>query len=186
MARQWFIWDGNEKKGPFPWQELCRQARSGGLRREQLVWTEGLAAWTPGRDIQGLFAAPPPPPAPSPQATPPPPPPYAPPAPTSPVPVAPALSAAETPSSATRPASGQIQRTVSPANLAPPLRVRQYLGFYAAFLIPPLGVLLMLIWAVNPKCNPNLRNLSRAMIIVSILSLAVFWILLYYGFYPAF
>ena len=203
MARQWYILDGNEKKGPLAWQELCRQARSGALRPEQLVWTKGLAEWTPGRDVQGLFAAPPPSPVPTPKAAPAPPPPPAPaPAPTvrpSPAPASgppqhtapppaaqgahPSPPPAAAPSTATPHTPGQHQRTETPSDLAKPLRVSQYLGFYATFVIPPLGILLTLFWAVSPKCNPNLRNLARAVIVISILVIAVFWILMRSGYY---
>ncbi len=74
MAQQWFYLEGQEQKGPLTWQELYVQASSGNLHPEQWVWAEGLAEWTPGRDVQGLFATPPPLPMPPSQTRPPPPP----------------------------------------------------------------------------------------------------------------
>lgn len=70
MSQQWFYLEGQEQRGPLTWQELSQKARSGALRPEQLVWTEGMTDWTPGREIQGLFAMPPPPPLPPPSPSP--------------------------------------------------------------------------------------------------------------------
>jgi len=45
-------------------EELQRQAQNGQLTRTTLVWTQGMANWTPAGDapaLQALFASLPPP-----------------------------------------------------------------------------------------------------------------------------
>ncbi|WP_439816686.1 SPFH domain-containing protein [Zavarzinia sp. CC-PAN008] len=55
---------GGQQAGPFTVPELQAQVMAGKVTRETLVWRQGLAAWTPAKDvadIQGAFAAMPPP-----------------------------------------------------------------------------------------------------------------------------
>jgi TM2 domain-containing membrane protein YozV len=64
----YFMADGNVQKGPFPVEQLISQ----GLKRDSLVWREGMPQWQKAEtvpDLAGLFAyqqqyAPPPPPPP--------------------------------------------------------------------------------------------------------------------------
>jgi TM2 domain-containing membrane protein YozV len=79
---EFFMADGNVQKGPFPVEQLISQ----GLKRDTLVWREGMPQWQKAEtvpELAGLFtgyqqhyAPPPPPPAGSGFAQPPPPAPF--------------------------------------------------------------------------------------------------------------
>ena len=63
-ASRYFVAANNQQTGPFGMDELQRQAQSGQLTRTSLVWTQGMANWTPAGDapaLQALFASLPPP-----------------------------------------------------------------------------------------------------------------------------
>ena len=73
MDMNFFMADGNVQRGPFPMDQLLGQ----GLKRESLVWREGMPQWQKAEtvaELAGLFTgyqqppqqqyAPPPPPAP--------------------------------------------------------------------------------------------------------------------------
>jgi len=72
MDMNYFLADGNVQRGPFPITELMGQ----GLKRETLVWKEGMAQWQRADTVPELIAllgsaghqspqvAPPPPPPP--------------------------------------------------------------------------------------------------------------------------
>jgi hypothetical protein len=53
----WYISRNRQQSGPLSWEQLWRQARSGELRPDDLVWTAGMAGWQPAWQIQGLFPA---------------------------------------------------------------------------------------------------------------------------------
>jgi membrane protease subunit (stomatin/prohibitin family) len=61
---QWFLGVGGQQQGPFDADGLAAQARSGALTATTLVWTTGMAAWTPAQEVPAvaavLGAAPPP------------------------------------------------------------------------------------------------------------------------------
>ena len=57
MARDWYLYQGGQKKGPFSWQELCRQARAGSIKSGDQIWAEGMARWARARDVTGLLPA---------------------------------------------------------------------------------------------------------------------------------
>ena len=60
----YFIAVNNQQVGPFPIEELQRQAQAGQLTRETLVWTQGMAKWAPAGEVAELaplFAHLPPP-----------------------------------------------------------------------------------------------------------------------------
>jgi TM2 domain-containing membrane protein YozV len=74
MDMNYFIADGNVQRGPFPMGELLAQ----GLKRDSLVWREGMAQWEKAEtlaELSGLLgsgsyqappgAVPPPPPPPN-------------------------------------------------------------------------------------------------------------------------
>ena len=71
--KSFFVAHNGQQDGPFPPQALQAQVEGGRLTEDTLVWTEGMAAWTPASEVeelQALFqqrpAAPPPPPPPPP------------------------------------------------------------------------------------------------------------------------
>jgi membrane protease subunit (stomatin/prohibitin family) len=64
VANPYFVAVNNQQAGPFPMDELQRQAQSGQLTRATLVWTQGMAKWTAAGDVAELtplFANLPPP-----------------------------------------------------------------------------------------------------------------------------
>ena len=61
---QYFVAVDGQQTGPFGSSQLMERIRGGGLSRETLVWTEGMANWAPAQDVDGvarLFGAAPPP-----------------------------------------------------------------------------------------------------------------------------
>jgi len=63
-AHPYFIAVNNEQAGPFLMDELQRQAQAGQLTRSTMVWTQGMAKWTPAGEVaelNTLFANLPPP-----------------------------------------------------------------------------------------------------------------------------
>ncbi len=64
MADGWFYASvGGTSTGPVAWEELVERAASGQLSPYALVWTAGMAEWSPAGSVQGL-AFPPQPAAP--------------------------------------------------------------------------------------------------------------------------
>lgn len=69
MAAYWYVGADNASKGPVELDELVRLARSGDLTPATLVWTEGMAEWTPAGSVAAIteqLVAPPAPGSPSP------------------------------------------------------------------------------------------------------------------------
>lgn len=65
MEKHWYYAvGGQERKGPVPESELKQLLGTGQLSTSTLVWSEGLAQWTPAQDVAGLLASPPPMPPP--------------------------------------------------------------------------------------------------------------------------
>ena len=63
MSKQWYVYKDQQQKGPFTWEQLWQQARSGAVGPADQYWTEGMDGWTRGELITDLFpkaAAPPP------------------------------------------------------------------------------------------------------------------------------
>lgn len=63
-AKPYFVAINNQQAGPFPLDELQRQAQGGQLTRTTLVWAQGMAHWTPAGEVvelSTLFAHLPPP-----------------------------------------------------------------------------------------------------------------------------
>lgn len=66
MAGYWYVGADNASKGPVELEELARLARAGDVAPTTLVWSEGMAEWTPASSVAALAAlmgAAPPPPA---------------------------------------------------------------------------------------------------------------------------
>lgn len=86
MATQWYYAQNGKQFGPIPGEQLRSMLSTGALRPSDLVWSDGLPAWTPAGQTPALMSAPAPKaPAPAPVYVPPPAhpptPAYAPPAP---------------------------------------------------------------------------------------------------------
>ncbi len=63
-VKPYFVAVNNQQAGPFPMDELQRQAQSGQLTRATLVWAQGMASWTAAGEVAELaplFAHLPPP-----------------------------------------------------------------------------------------------------------------------------
>jgi hypothetical protein len=72
----YFLARDGQQHGPYETDAVRRMVAEGSISQKDLLWTEGMAAWTPVSEIFPVAAPPPPPP---PIVTPPPPP-FAPPA----------------------------------------------------------------------------------------------------------
>ncbi len=65
MGKEWYVYAEGLQRGPYTWEELWQEARSGVLGSADLVWSEKLSGWVRAEQVSGLFPqqAPPPPPA---------------------------------------------------------------------------------------------------------------------------
>ena len=52
---EWYYARGNKQMGPVSSVDLKRMAAAGEIHPEDLVWREGMAEWTPARNVRGLF-----------------------------------------------------------------------------------------------------------------------------------
>ena len=52
---EWYYARGNKQLGPVSSVDLKRMAAAGEIHAEDLVWREGMAEWTPARNVRGLF-----------------------------------------------------------------------------------------------------------------------------------
>ena len=55
MTAEWHYARGKEKVGPVTAAQLKQLVRSGELTRNDMVWKEGMAKWTPAGQVKGLF-----------------------------------------------------------------------------------------------------------------------------------
>ncbi|MBI4911111.1 MAG: DUF4339 domain-containing protein [Acidobacteria bacterium] len=138
MARNWYYSRDGQSQGPVPEEQLRAMVANGVVRGEDLVWAEGLAAWTPLRQVPEL--APPPPPA----AV------YTPPAAPVPAPVyapapAPAPRPAPAPAPYVAPVAVQpaVQGAVSPEAVEALRRTKPWVRFLAVLGFIGLAFLLL-------------------------------------------
>ena len=64
QAVSYYVAVAGKQTGPFPMEQLQQQAQNSQLTRESLVWTQGMAQWTPAAQVAALaslFAHLPPP-----------------------------------------------------------------------------------------------------------------------------
>ena len=47
----WHYADGDEQKGPVPFEQIQREVGTGQLPSHTLVWSEGMPNWLPYRDV---------------------------------------------------------------------------------------------------------------------------------------
>lgn len=64
MGKEWYIHAEGLQRGPYTWEELWQEARSGVLNPADLVWSEKLPGWTRAEQVSGLFPNQAPPPSP--------------------------------------------------------------------------------------------------------------------------
>ena len=57
MAAQWFYSRGAQQLGPVSFEDLQRLAASGQLQPSDMVWTEGMANWSPASAVANLLPA---------------------------------------------------------------------------------------------------------------------------------
>jgi hypothetical protein len=55
--RQWFIAFGGTAHGPLAESALPDEARAGHLKRDTLVWREGMSDWKPASEVPELAFA---------------------------------------------------------------------------------------------------------------------------------
>ena len=61
---EFYVAVGGRQTGPFPLEEVANKIKSGEVLRDTLVWSQGMANWTPAEQIAAfadMFAATPPP-----------------------------------------------------------------------------------------------------------------------------
>ncbi len=68
MSQEWYVLQDGQQIGPYTWEQLWQQARSGVIRSGDLTWKEGMAGWIQVDQVPGLanfpaaaVTAPPPP-----------------------------------------------------------------------------------------------------------------------------
>lgn len=57
MAEQWYYTRQGQRVGPVSPGQLKQLATAGELAADDLVWKQGMASWTPAKDIKGLMQA---------------------------------------------------------------------------------------------------------------------------------
>jgi GYF domain 2 len=57
MAADWFYSTNKQQMGPVSWDELRQLAASSSLKRDDLVWSEGMAEWIKAERQAGLYTA---------------------------------------------------------------------------------------------------------------------------------
>ncbi len=57
MATQWYYAQNNQQFGPIPGEQLRGMLSTGALRPSDLVWAEGLSAWTRADQVPSLMPA---------------------------------------------------------------------------------------------------------------------------------
>ncbi len=60
MARNWFILKGQERQGPYSWEQLNDKAANGELLKNNYLWAEGMEDWTEAKNVADLFSDAPP------------------------------------------------------------------------------------------------------------------------------
>jgi len=55
QSQQWFYANNGQKFGPVDAAMLRQLAETGKLQPTDLVWREGMAEWSPGSRVKGLF-----------------------------------------------------------------------------------------------------------------------------------
>src|SRR5437763_12943351 len=56
MSAEWYYTTNQQQMGPVSWDELRQLARSGLLKPNDMVWSDGMAEWVKASRQNGLFA----------------------------------------------------------------------------------------------------------------------------------
>jgi hypothetical protein len=56
MADQWYYAHQGQQSGPVSTEQIKQLAASGQLQPSDMVWKQGMAAWSPANTVEGLFA----------------------------------------------------------------------------------------------------------------------------------
>src|SRR4051812_44006326 len=62
MAQSWYYARGNQQFGPVTIEQLLGLLSTGQVQHADLVWTEGMAQWSPAQSVPELASKPAPPP----------------------------------------------------------------------------------------------------------------------------
>ncbi len=57
MADQWYYAHQGQQSGPVSTEQLKQLAASGQIQSSDLLWKQGMAAWSPANTVEGLFGA---------------------------------------------------------------------------------------------------------------------------------
>ncbi|MCL2503413.1 MAG: hypothetical protein FWE94_02220 [Coriobacteriia bacterium] len=101
----------------------------------------------------------------------------APTSPTSPPPSAPAASAASPQPAYAPPQQPQPTACSAPLANSEPLSVGSYIGIFILSAIPLVGLIVLLVWAFSSSTNLNRKNYARATLILSVICIAVSFLL---------
>jgi hypothetical protein len=55
MATEWFFEQNGDRQGPVTSGQLRALVEQGSIRRETLLWRDGMAEWTAASSVKGLF-----------------------------------------------------------------------------------------------------------------------------------
>lgn len=58
MSEQYYVGRGGKQSSPMSWAHLCKQARDGLLRENDMIWSQSLGTWTRASAVPGLFGPP--------------------------------------------------------------------------------------------------------------------------------
>ncbi|MHB1319848.1 MAG: DUF4339 domain-containing protein, partial [Anaerolineae bacterium] len=61
MADKWSVSRGDERFGPYAWEDVVRYAKDGHIAATDLLWSDSTGTWQPASTFPDLFTAPPPP-----------------------------------------------------------------------------------------------------------------------------
>ena len=64
MAKQWYLYQDNQRIGPLSWEELYQRAVFQSLKGDDLVWHQEMTEWTRVDTVPGLLPGDPLPPPP--------------------------------------------------------------------------------------------------------------------------
>jgi heme/copper-type cytochrome/quinol oxidase subunit 2 len=56
MSEDWYVYKNQVQQGPYTWSQLHKEAQSGRLMPEDLVWNQALENWVPASQVPGLIA----------------------------------------------------------------------------------------------------------------------------------
>ena len=78
------------------------------------------------------------------------------------------------------PQYGYQQNTYAGEQLAPVMKVSDWIITYLLMCITCVGLILMFVWAFGDSANPNKKNLCRAMLIIAAIAIVLYCIIAAY------